>query len=120
MGSDVGIQDIEIRQGDNFVGVFEFRQPDGTPVDLTGFAARAQMRRKVESPAPVAVFGVDILFPHTLGCIRLALTAPQTALISAGSYVYDVVVDGSGDVVDRLAEGAVVVLGTVYHKALRL
>lgn len=112
-------QGIEIRQGDNYVGVFEFLQPDGSPLDLTGFAARAQMRRKTDSLVTVAIFEVDILSPHTLGCIRLSLAAPQTALISAGMYVYDVVVDNSGDVAGRVAEGVVFVLGTVYRKALR-
>lgn len=111
-------QDIVIKQGDDFAAVFELRQPDGAPVDLTGFTARAQMRWAAESVALVAEFVVGIPGPTTQGGVAMALTSAQTALLSAGRYVYDMLLESNGGIVEKIS-GAVVVEGRVYAMARR-
>ena len=110
--------DIKIVQGDDFAAVIELRQPDGTPADLRGFTARAQMRLVAESTVVVAEFAVSIPLPATQGTVSISLTAAQTALIGAGFYDYGVTLENGG-VVDVVA-GVAVVMGSTYKMQRRL
>lgn len=110
--------DLEISQGENFDVVLELRQPDGAAVDLTGFTGRAQMRWVTESAVLIADFATIILSPTSQGKVSMALTSAQTALLSAGRYVYDMLLESNAGVVEKI-RGDVVVKGRVYTMARR-
>ncbi len=97
---------LEIKQGATFEAEVTYLQPDGTPVNLTGWTARSQMRKHAGHPAVLAEFTVTIV-DAVAGKMRLSLTAAQTTNIwSSGVYDVELV---NGAVVDRLVGGAVTV-----------
>ena len=82
-----------------------------TPVNLTGYTARMQVRKLHSSPT--AVLSLTNLAGITLGgsagTIVLAATATQTAAITASTYVYDLELVSGAGVVTRLLEGTMTV-----------
>jgi hypothetical protein len=101
--------DLTIQQGATFRRQFRWLA-DGDPVDLTGFAARMQIRRSVKA--------VDVLVDATTanglltiaalaGEVTVELPATLTAGISAVSGVYDLEMVDPGGFVTRLLEGDV-------------
>lgn len=87
------------------------RVDGGSPVDLTGAAARMQVRQKVTSPDVVielnATNGRAVLTDAVNGEITLSISAVDTALLPAGVGVYDLEIAFAGGQVDRLLEGKV-------------
>jgi hypothetical protein len=80
---------------------------DGTPVNLTGYTAKLQLRKQHSSPD--AVVTIDDTSGITLGgaagTIAILVPAPTTAALEARRYKYDLRLD-SGSEVTRLLEGA--------------
>jgi hypothetical protein len=102
--------DIEIIQGQTFSRALVWKDGDGEPIDLTGYAARMQIRRSKASP--------DVLFELTTGNGRIAIdgaagkvtltiTADESAAFTWRRGVYDLELEASDGVVRRLLEGAV-------------
>lgn len=102
-----GRYDIEIEQGATWSRTITVEDPAGTPIDLTGYSARMQVRSSYDAETPLlsissADGGVEIT-PLT-GTLELSATAAQTAAMPAGIHVYDLelVIGGT---VDRLLSG---------------
>lgn len=87
---------------------------DGTPVNLTGYTARMQIRRQLQSTTPLLeltdannciVFNAD----RATGQFTLVLTAAQTATLgnAIANAVYDLDLIAPSGFVTRLLEGAV-------------
>jgi hypothetical protein len=86
----------------------------GTPataVNLTGYTARAQVRRTA-SAADVVV-SLTCAITAATGTTTLSLTAAQTSALTAGRYVYDLELVSAGGLVTRLCQGAFVVSAEV-------
>lgn len=84
--------DLELRQGASLLPVrHNLVDPDtGDPVNLTGFTARGQIRRKaLDSGAPVAVFNTQIAPTPADGWYEFWLTDEQTAAITCGPTIND-------------------------------
>jgi len=85
----------------------------GTPVNLTGYTARMQVRDGYDGSTAIVSLtsGTGITLGGTAGTIVLALSAIATSAIDAtpsGQYVYDLeLVNGS--TVTRLVEGTFIV-----------
>lgn len=95
-----------VDQGATYATKLVVADPNGTPVDLTGYTAAAQIRKHYTSSNAVS-FSVSIT-PST-GSVVLNLSANSTANLVAGRYVYDVeLTDGSGRI-SRIIEGIVTV-----------
>lgn len=64
------------------------------PHDLTGCTARAQMRKKINSPDPVLAFTSElaggIIIDTLMSATTLQFTEAQTRSVPAGSYVMDI------------------------------
>lgn len=82
-----------------------------TPVDLTNWSARMQMRTSYNSTATALnlTSGTGITLGGTAGSVLIEATATQTADISAGPYVYDLELVSPASVVTRLVEGTIIV-----------
>ena len=101
--------DIEHDQGSTFQWDITVYDTDGvTPLDLTGYTVRSQMRRKYLDVNPAASF--NITYPDALnGIVRLGLSAAETAALTRGRYFYDIeLVDGLGKVV-KLYKGTFII-----------
>lgn len=105
---------IHIDQGTTFTHNFVVKDSSATVIDLTGYIGRGQLRKEYTSSSADAEFTVTIPIP-TNGTVNVSLTAAQTELIGAGSYVYDIeIVDGS--TVHRIVQGN----ATVYPEVTRV
>lgn len=104
-----GSYDILLEQGANYDQTFTW-SVDGSPVNLTGYSARMQIRPAVTSSTVTFDFTsatTPIALGGAAGTIRLRMSATETASVTAGAYVYDLeLVSGSG-IVTRLLQGAV-------------
>jgi len=103
---------FEIEQGATLVLPFVWQSSDGTPVDLSGYTARMQVRRTVSSP--------DVLLEATTANNRLQISAlaGQVSLVLPASVTeaidwtrgrYDLELESPDGVVTRLLFGEVTV-----------
>lgn len=107
------IQDFDIDQGSNWTEQLIWKDEALDPVDLTGYTARLQIRRRVGSSVVQLELttGAGITLGGALGTIDLAITAAQSAALPARQgkrFVYDLeMVNGSN--VHRLLQGKLIV-----------
>ena len=101
---------LVIDQGTNFSTTISIANMDDEAIDLTGYAAIAQIRKHYSSSNSVN-FGVSI--DAALGDLTLSLTPAQTNAMVPGRYVYDVAVMDSSNVVSRIVEGLVTITPSV-------
>ena len=85
---------------------------NGDPYDLTDYAAKSQIKKSYYSTNASADFVITINEPAS-GIIIFSLDSANTANISAGRYVYDVIIKNSSNNVTRVLEGIVNVLPQV-------
>lgn len=82
---------------------------DGVIKDLTGYSARAQIRKSKEAATSAASFICTIPLPEE-GKIKLDMSNATSAAIAAGVYYYDLEIYTSSDsFVLRLLQGQVTV-----------
>jgi hypothetical protein len=107
-----GYQELFLEQGSNFSTSITLDQADGSPFTLTGSQVKAAMKKSYYSSSTTANFVITVNDP-TEGIIILSLPYANTANISAGRYVYDVIIKDSSNTVIRVLEGVVNVLPQV-------
>lgn len=103
-----GHYDITCDQGATFSRVITWKNSNGTPIDLTNYTARMQVRANYPSTTvllELTTANSGIALGGALGTITLAATATAMAAIAADQYVYDLeLITGSN--VTRLVEGS--------------
>ena len=97
--------DITIDQGSDFISTVSIVNAEGSPVDISGYSFRGQIRKSYSSTTKVD-FNIVSGNP-TSGDIILSLTAETTKLMKDGRYVYDVELIASSGSVNRVIEGQV-------------
>lgn len=70
--------DLCIYAGDDVNVKINVNNPDGTPADLTGATAKAQIRGRATDPAPIAQFLATV---DPAGCVLIGLDAVTTAAL---------------------------------------
>jgi len=106
------IYDIRIDQGATFQKLILWKDADGNPVDLTGFTARMQIRRRVHSDEVLAEATTEngyIVFGDDQGTIEISIPASVTEGFDFKRGVYDLELESSGGIVTRLIQGCVYV-----------
>lgn len=83
----------------------------GGILNLTGYSVASQMRKSYYSTTATD-FTITIT-DATAGRITMAMTAANSANVSPGRYVYDVLLTSGTGVKSRIIEGIVVVLPAV-------
>ena len=83
----------------------------GDAINLTGYSASSQVRKSYYSTTAYE-FTANISDPVT-GEITLSMPAANTANMSPGRYVYDVLITSGAGVKTRIIEGIVTVLPSV-------
>lgn len=101
-----GKHDIYIEQGTTWSLPLVWKSSDGTPIDVTGYTARMQLRKKVTDPEVVLELTTEngkITLGGAAGTITLDISATETAALTSGG-VYDLEMV-NGEIVTRLLEG---------------
>lgn len=86
--------DIVIDQGSVFEIVFTYENPEGTPVDVTGYTARMHVRERANAPTTlltaVSGSGGQITVGGAAGTFTVRIPATTTVALPAPMYaVYD-------------------------------
>lgn len=77
-----------IDQGTDYTTVIQIKDENDEPVDISGYAANAVIRKAFSSSNSVAFSAV---VNGSNGTITLSLSANTSANLTAGRYLYDVV-----------------------------
>lgn len=116
--------DLTIEQGSTWTHAFIVNQPAeaGTPIeslvpaDLTGYTARMQVRKHVESPhilLELTTGNGRITVTPLTGRIDLIVDAVTTSALNFTTAVYDVEIVSTGGIVTRLVRGKVTLIPEV-------
>lgn len=98
--------DLDLEAGASYSVEFVYKDPNGTPIDLTGWAASAMIRKSAyESGA--ALVSVTPAIDGPAGKVTLALTAAQTRTAQDATVWALEIAHPSGEPVVRLAQGRV-------------
>lgn len=102
--------DILIEQGATFRKTFVWKDSNETPIDITGYTARMQLRRKKSSTTAehsATTENGGITLGGALGTVDVLIPATTTADFSWTTGVYDLELDDGTGVITRLVEGGV-------------
>lgn len=102
------VSNLFIDQGADFLVEIDLTDSTGSNFDLTGHTAEGQIRKTYGSSTVAATFTTVIDIQDAT--ISLSLEDSDTAALTAGRYVYDVVITRtSTDFKTRVVEGQVTV-----------
>ena len=102
---------MTIDQGSDWYLTVTYKNPNGTPINLTGYTAALQLRSLPESPSAVLSLstGSGITITGATGVVDIHATATQTRAIDEGTYYYDLEITSPATIVTRLIQGQAVV-----------
>jgi hypothetical protein len=105
-----GNYDLYMEQGATFSLVITWKDSSNTPINLTSYTARMQVRRTKQSTTVIVEASTTdgrIVLGGALGTITVTIPATVTDDLDFGCGVYDLEVESSGGQVTRLIEGGV-------------
>ena len=100
----VYVNNITVDTGTNFYREFYLDSVDGTPLDLTGYTAKSEVRKHPQSVGAATTFSVSFV-DRSNGLIRLSLNRNETVKLKPGRYVYDVMFTDSSNKKSIVIEG---------------
>lgn len=103
------IYNIVIEQGATFQLNLTWKDADGNPINLTGYDARMQVRKRYTSTTPMLSFSVtggEIVLGGAAGTIAITGAATVTDDITDKYGVWDLELISGGGIVYRLLEGS--------------
>lgn len=104
--------DFEIEQGTTFVLAFSWKDEAGTPIPLTGYTARMQVRHSVSAEEVLLDLTTEndrLVIDELNGRVTIVLDPVVTAAITWRKGMYDLELVSPTGGVKRLVEGAVTV-----------
>lgn len=99
--------ELTIDQGSTFQASVNLANDDETPIDVTGYTFKSQIRKSYYSTTSTANLNVTVV-EAVNGKLVLSLPSDQTANIKAGRYLYDLKMT-SGNTITRVIEGIITV-----------
>lgn len=111
----------EVEQGADFIQDIDLRDPNGNPLDLTGYSAASKIRK---FPTSEKYNIVTVIFRDRVkGAIRLFLSKDITSSLSSGRNYYDLMLTRPDGIVEKALEGSIIVntsstIGYVESRAL--
>ena len=104
--------EITIEQGANLTSTITVNDTQGDAVNLTTYSASSQLRKSYYSSSANTITAT--ITGNANGQITLSMTAANTAALTPGRYVFDLVITNSVDnSVTRVIEGTAIVLPSV-------
>ena len=109
-----GAYDLAIEQGATFKVIFQWTDANNTPINITGYSARSQVRPTIESATVLVdattVNGkLSIVAPASDGKVQLLISATETATLPSGTAVWDLELIAGDGTVTRLLQGSVTI-----------
>lgn len=99
--------DIFIQQSATFSQEYDLTDGDGQALDLSSYTGKSQMRK---DPAANTAYEFSVSLDSNTSILTLGMSAANTALISPGKYLYDVLLMTTGNtVVHRVISGVATV-----------
>lgn len=114
---------LTIEQGATTDLLLEYKDSNGSPVDLSGYAARMQIRPSVDSSTTylsitnitssdgtglnLTPVSSSVTLPQSSGSIGLFISAASSSALTFSEGVYDVELQSPTGIVTRLLEGIV-------------
>lgn len=111
-----GSYNVLIEAGATFSLTVTYTDAGGTPINLTGYTARMQIRdARADAVAALELNTTNgrIVITGATGLLTLSIAAVDTALLDMRSGVYDLIITSAGGVVTRLLEGFVTVSAAI-------
>ena len=102
---------MTLEQGANFTTTVTVNGSDGSPTNLTSYTAAAQLRKSYYSSTANS-FTVTVSNAAN-GELTMAMTAANTANLTPGRAVYDLLITSPTNVKTRVVEGIVTILPSV-------
>ena len=105
-------QNFTIEQGASFNQPLIWKAQSGQAIKLGGWAAKMQLRKTVDDQNVILELSTEngrIALGATTGVIALSVTDEDTALLTPGTYVYDLLMSAPDGSKTRLIEGSVLV-----------
>jgi len=109
-----GFAEITVEQGADFTTTVNVNDATGAAQNLAFYTVAAQLRKSYYSTSATN-FDVTISSP-TNGEITMELSAGVTANLTAGRYVYDLVMTSPSNVKTRIVEGIATILPSVTRQ----
>ncbi len=104
--------ELTLEQGANLTSVVTVNDAQGDAVNLATYSAASQLRKSYYSSSANTLAAT--ITGNANGEITLTMTAANTALLTPGRYVYDLVITNSTDnSKTRVIEGTAIVLPSV-------
>lgn len=100
--------DILIEQGATFQLNLVYKDSNASPIDISGYTARMQVRRAYDAPTPLLNLTTEngaITLGGAAGTIAVQAAAALTTDLPAKPAVYDLELISPGGVVTRLIRG---------------
>ena len=114
----VYVNNITINSGDNFYRDFYLDEVDGTPLDLTGYTGKSEVRKHPESVGAATTFSLTFV-DRTSGRFRLSLSKQQTSSIKPGRYSYDVMLTDSSNLKSIVLEGNILASSDISRNCIK-
>jgi len=108
--------DLHLVRGDTWTQAFLYESPEDTPVDLTGYTARLQIRANKTStgdPLLSATSAAGLISLDGSGNIVLNVPAATTAALDFNQARYDLEITSAGGIVTTLLEGNITLIKDV-------
>jgi hypothetical protein len=106
-----GYAELTVEQGADFNTTINVNDGTGAAQNLTSYTAAAQMRKSYYSTTANS-FTVSISNAGA-GEITMAMTSANTANLTPGRYMYDLVMTSPSNIKTRVVEGIVTVLPSI-------
>jgi len=103
--------EIIIEQGATFNTTINVEDTAGAAINLYGYTANSMMRKSYYSSSATTI--TSTVTGTANGEVTLSVSATNTAALTPGRYVYDVIITSPTSVVTRVVEGIVTVLPSV-------
>lgn len=106
-----GFVELTIEQGANYSTTVTVNDSNGSPTNLTNYTAAAQLRKSYYSTTATE-FTVAVT-DAAAGQITMSITSANTANLTPGRYVYDLLITSPTSVKSRVIEGIATILPSV-------
>ena len=106
-----GFVELTIEQGANYSTTVTVNDSNGSPTNLTNYTAAAQLRKSYYSTTATE-FTVAVT-NAAAGQITMSITSANTANLTPGRYVYDLLITSPTSVKSRVIEGIATILPSV-------
>ena len=106
-----GFAELTLEQGASYSTTVTVNGSNGSPTNLTNYTAAAQLRKSYySSTAPDFTVSIS---NAAGGEITMSLTSANTANLTPGRYVYDLLITSPTSVKTRVVEGIATILPSV-------